>query len=130
MPSRQCSASSAHLCSALLLFCLNRELLSHPLFKGEEKALSKEVSVIQEAHGYLRWGSGFKGQIQPWIQHGILCLVSRIQYIGRRHQKRVEALGMIQGHSFWIPTSTGDSVAWSLYWHRCQVPCPGTTNKV
>lgn len=32
--------------------------------------------------------------------HYILYLVSRIQYIGRRHQKRVEALGMIQGHSF------------------------------
>lgn len=54
-----------------------------------------EVSVIQEAQKYDWWASGFKDPEPDPAMHGILCLVGRIQYIGRRHQKRVEAVGMI-----------------------------------
>lgn len=73
-------------------------------------------------------GSGFKGQIPP--MRGILCIVSRIQDIGRGHRRGVQALGMSQGDSFWPPTSTGDSMAESLCWHHCQVPCLGMMDKV
>lgn len=66
--------------------------------------------------------------------HGIPCIVSRIEDLGRRHRRGVQALGVSQGgggrDSFWLPTSTGDSVAGSLHWHRCQVPCLGMTDKV
>lgn len=39
--------------------------------KGEEKAVSKEVSVIQEAHRYVWWGSGFKGR-SSHVWHPVL----------------------------------------------------------
>lgn len=62
--------------------------------KGEEKAVAKRSMLYRRHTGMF---GGVQDSKADPAMYGILCLMTRIQYIERRNQKRVEALGMIQG---------------------------------
>jgi len=53
-----------------------------PSLKERKEAVSGELGAIKETCGYVRW---FRIQKPDPPTHGIPCIVSRIQDMGRRH---------------------------------------------